>query len=155
MSRCITGQDRQQVTLLPQCLDDFIGEDNPVRGVEAFVNELNLASLGFQETTPALENHPNGQISLTDPYARSMATIGRGSGMVGYSVQAAAGAKHHIIMAHEVTNAGSDSAQLYVMPWARRSCALLRTVATSVDLRSMPGQERVCVAPTASRRKMP
>lgn len=58
MSRYITGQDRQQVTLLPECLDDFIGEDNPIRVVEAFVNELDLASLGFQGATPANTGRP-------------------------------------------------------------------------------------------------
>ena len=40
MSRFIEGQDRQQVTLLPECLDDFIAEDNTVRIVDAFINEL-------------------------------------------------------------------------------------------------------------------
>ena len=40
MSRFVEGQDRQQVTLLPECLDDFIAEDNPVRVVDAFVAEL-------------------------------------------------------------------------------------------------------------------
>ena len=51
---------------------------------------------------------PDRQVSLTDPDARSMATSGRGSGMVGYNVQAAVDTKHHLIVAHEVTNAGSD-----------------------------------------------
>jgi hypothetical protein len=49
---------------------------------------------------------------LTDPDARSMATSGRGTGMVGYNVQTAVDAKHHMIAAHEVTNVGHDRDQL-------------------------------------------
>ena len=55
---------------------------------------------------------PDGQISLTDPDSRSMATSGRGSGVVGYNVQAAVETEHHLIVAHEVTNVGSDRSQL-------------------------------------------
>jgi transposase len=58
---------------------------------------------------------PDGQISLTDPDARSMATSGRGTGMVGYNVQTAVDAKHHMIVAHEVTNVGHDREQLSPM----------------------------------------
>ena len=55
---------------------------------------------------------PDQQISLTDPDSRSMATSGRGSGVVGYNVQVAVDTEHHLIIAHEVTNTGSDRAQL-------------------------------------------
>jgi transposase len=286
MKRFIEGQDRNQVTLLPECLDDYIGEDNPVRVVDAFVDELDLETLGFEGATAAatgrpsyhpsvllkvyvygylnriqssrrlereaqrnvelmwltgrlapdfktiadfrhdngigirnvcrrfvelcrelklfsqavvavdgskfkavnardrnftpgkvqkrqeqieesikrylaaldtadrtqaptefqgkaehlqdklrtmreqmrrmqgieqqLKHEPDGQLSLTDPDARSMATSGRGSGIVGYNVQVAVDAKHHLIVAHEVTNSGSDRAQLAPMAAAAR-----------------------------------
>jgi hypothetical protein len=55
---------------------------------------------------------PDQQISLTDPDARSMATSGRGSGVVGYNVQVAVDTEHHLIVTHEVTNVGTDRSQL-------------------------------------------
>ncbi len=55
---------------------------------------------------------PDQQISLTDPDARSMATSGRGSGVVGYNVQVAVDTTHHLIITHEVTNVGTDRSQL-------------------------------------------
>ena len=280
MKRFIEGEDRHQVTLLPECLDDYIDEDNPVRVVDVFVDGLDLAALGFDGAAPATTGRPayhssvllkiyiygylnriqssrrlereaqrnlelmwltqrlcpdfktiadfrrdNGkairsvcrefvvlcrnlnlfseaivaidgskfkavnnrdknftdrklaarmeqleesvgryldeldradrepaavsesrvsrlkekisrikgqmqrlnqigvqmqaapdrQLSLTDPDARSMATSGRGTGMVGYNVQAVVDAKHHLIVAHEVTNLGHDRAHLSAM----------------------------------------
>jgi transposase len=58
---------------------------------------------------------PDGQVSMTDPDARSMATSGRGFGIVGYNVPAAVDAKHHMIVTHEVTTSGSDRAHLSSM----------------------------------------
>src|SRR5580658_11131346 len=55
---------------------------------------------------------PDQQVSFTDPDSRSMATSGRGSGMVGYNVQAAVDTTNHLIVAHEVTNVGNDHGQL-------------------------------------------
>ena len=62
-----------------------------------------------------LAGAPDGQVSLTDPDARSMATSGRGTGIVGYNVQTAVDAKNHLIVAHEVTNVGHDRTQLSSM----------------------------------------
>jgi transposase len=68
---------------------------------------------------------PDQQVSLTDPDSRSMATSGRGSGVVGYNVQVAVDTEHHLIVAHEVTNSGSDRSQLANM--AKQAKAVLRT----------------------------
>ena len=73
---------------------------------------------------------PDQQISLTDPDSRSMATSGRGSGVVGYNVQVAVDTEHHLIITHEVTNVGSDRAQLAHM--ARQTKATLE--ATNLDV---------------------
>ena len=63
----------------------------------------------IERQVPAAPDH---QISLTDPDSRSMATSGRGSGVVGYNVQVAVDTEHHLIVAHEVTNVGNDTAHL-------------------------------------------
>src|ERR1700755_2373709 len=68
---------------------------------------------------------PDQQVSLTDPDSRSMATSGRGSGVVGYNVQVAVDTEHHLIVTHEVTNSGSDRAQLANM--AKQAKAVLET----------------------------
>jgi Transposase DDE domain len=86
----------------------------------------------LEQIKEELKTQPDGQLSLTDPDARSMATSGRGSGMVGYNVQVAVDAKHHLIVAHEVTNSGHDRAQLSPMAQAARdamSKTRLRVVA--------------------------
>jgi transposase len=58
MKRFIEGTDRTQTTLLPESLDDYVAEDNPVRVVEAFVEELDLRILGFKSIDPAVTGRP-------------------------------------------------------------------------------------------------
>src|SRR5664279_3877171 len=306
MKRFIEGEDRMQVTLLPECLDDYIAEDNPVRAVDAFVDELDLAELGFEgaeaaatgrpayhpavllkiyiygylnripssrrlereaqrnvelmwltgrlapdfktiadfrrnngtgirnvcrrfvelcrelrlfsqaivaidsskfkavnsrdrnftpgkvdrrqqqieesiqryldaletadRTQPAeveakterlrekiktlrqqmrrmdqireeLKQQPDEQLSLTDPDSRSMMSQAKGTGVVGYNVQAAFDAKHHLIAAHEVTNIGSDRAQLSKMAVAAREAMGKQRLQAIADRGYFNGQE--------------
>ncbi len=77
----------------------------------------------LQDMDRALKEAPDSQISLTDPDARSMATSARGSGFVGYNAQAAADAETHLIVAHDVINAGHDREQL--SPMAKKAKAAL------------------------------
>src|SRR5450631_3696755 len=58
MKRFVEGEDRTQITLLPECLDDYVAEDNPVRVVEVFVDELDLGGLGFEGVDPAATGRP-------------------------------------------------------------------------------------------------
>jgi transposase len=52
MTRLVVGDDRSQSILFPERLDDYLGDDNPVRAIDAFVDELDLAELGFSSVTP-------------------------------------------------------------------------------------------------------
>src|SRR5215469_5674852 len=72
-----------------------------------------MQALKVMEQT--VHDAPDQQISLTDPDARSMATSGKGTATVGYNVQIAVDAEHHLIVAHEVTNQGYDRHQLAPM----------------------------------------
>ena len=54
----IRGVDRNEVLLFPECVEDYITEDNPVRFVDAFVESLDLGDLGFVRATPAETGRP-------------------------------------------------------------------------------------------------
>ncbi len=58
MKRFVVGADRGQSMLFPECLDDFIAESNPVRVIDAFVDALDLAALGFEGVEPAATGRP-------------------------------------------------------------------------------------------------
>ena len=84
---------------------------------------------------------PEQQVSLTDPDARSMATSGRGTGMVGYNVQASVDTKHHLIVAHEVTNEGHDRAQLTAMARQTKDVLGTKTLKVLADRGYFSGEE--------------
>ena len=82
---------------------------------------------------------PDQQISLTDPDARSMTT--RGTGMVGYNVQTAVDATHHLIVTHEVTNEGHDRHQLHHMAQQAKEAIGSETLAVVADRGYFKGEE--------------
>jgi len=59
MKRFVQGQSRTQTTLLPECLDDYVAEDNPVRVIDAFVDQFDLGKLGFEGVDPAATGRPS------------------------------------------------------------------------------------------------
>ncbi|MFY0612701.1 MAG: IS1182 family transposase, partial [Hyphomicrobiaceae bacterium] len=79
------------------------------------IDKLHEEMVRLQALDKQRLEQPDEQISLTDPDARSMATSGRGSGVVGYNVQAAVDTRHHLIVAHDVVQTGNDTGQLAAM----------------------------------------
>jgi hypothetical protein len=108
------------ITRYPAALDR--ADRQPGEETEAKTARLKEKIEGLRRSTQSLkemeqqvEAAPDQQISLTDPDARSMATSGKGTGLVGYNVQMALEAEHHLIVTHEVTNVGTDRTQLLAM----------------------------------------
>jgi transposase len=105
-----------------------------VAAVKAQMQRLN--QIGRQ-----LREAPDQQVSLTDPDARSMATSGRGTGIVGYNVQTAVDTKHHLIVAHEVTNLGHDRTQLFSMAKQARGATGAEELTVLADRGYFKGEE--------------
>jgi transposase len=101
----IASADRQEVAIA----------EPKVQRLEDKIKALKQEMARLKKLEVRMLAAPDEQISLTDPDARSMATSGRGTGMVGYNVQTAVDAKHHLIVTHEVTNLGHDRTQLSPM----------------------------------------
>ena len=95
----------------------------------------------LREMGQQVEAAPDKQVSLTDPDARSMATSGKGTGIVGYNVQIAVDDEHHLIVAHEVTNVGSDRAQLTPMATKARDATGCAEITVLADRGYYSGDE--------------
>lgn len=93
-----------------------------------------LQSIEIQRTEA-----PDQQVSLTDPDARSMTT--RGTGVVGYNVQTVVDSRHHLIVAHEVTNVGSDRRQLSRMAKQARDASGVSDLHIVADRGYFTGEE--------------
>ena len=131
------GKMKRRLAQIEDCVARYLGQldsadrQEPSVARTTKIDHLNdkIAALKEEmERLAVLEqemlSRPEQQISRTDPDARSMATSGRGSGMVGYNARAAVDTGHHRIVSHEVTNAGTDKPQLSHM--AKRTKAALR-----------------------------
>ncbi len=114
IARYLADLDRadREPTLLPAARVSQLKEK--IAAVKAHLRKLGTIEKQMLQT-------PGQQVSLTDPDARSMATSGRGTGIVGYNVQTAVDTNHHLIVAHEVTNIGHDRTQLFSMAKQARS----------------------------------
>jgi len=113
-------QIEQSVTRYLAQLDSADRQETAVAKVKATRLEDKIKTLRqevrrLRKLEVRMLESPDKQISLTDPDARSMATSGKGTGVVGYNVQATVDAEHHLIVDHEVTNVGNDHGQLTVM----------------------------------------
>ena len=118
---------KARIAQIEESIGRYLIELDRADRAPALVTEARVSSLkekleaatthiqALQAMGQQLEQTPDHQISLTDPDARSMATSGRGTGMVGYNVQIAVESQHHLIVAHEVTNVGHDKTALHSM----------------------------------------
>ena len=110
------------LTQLAECDRAEPAEDDSQR-LEDKVAALKREMARLKKLEVRMLKAPDKQLSLTDPDARSMNS--RGSGLVGYNVQSAVDSQHHLIIAHEVTNVGSDRSQLATM--AQQTQAILES----------------------------
>ena len=92
-----------------------------VERLKGKIEKLKEEIVRLNEINAEMMKSEDKQISLSDPDARSMATSGKDTGIVGYNVQIAVDTQHHLIVAHEVTNVGSDRHQLASMAAQTRS----------------------------------
>src|SRR6187455_568616 len=105
------------------------------------LDKLRQQMRDLQAMERAVEEAPDRQISLTDPDARAMASAGKGTGMVGYNVQAAVDTTNHLIVAHEVTNVGTDKSQLANMANQAKAALEAESLEAFADRGYFKGEE--------------
>ena len=128
-------------------LDAVDKEEPEIREVTATELKQKIASMEakmaeLKQHEAEVEAHPDKQVSLTDPDARSMMKAGGGS-TVSYNVQTAVDSKHHLIAAHEVTNAPSDRSQLSSMAGQAKTALDAKTLTVIADPGYYKGEEIV------------
>jgi len=128
-------------------LDAVDAEEPEIREVTATELKQKIASMEakmaeLKQHEAEVEAHPDKQVSLTDPDARSMMKAGGGS-TVSYNVQTAVDSKHHLIAAHEVTNAPSDRSQLSSMAEQAKTALDTKTLTVIADPGYYKGEEIV------------
>lgn len=132
ISRYLASLDAADRQLPSASKPDTVSLEDKIAKLKAQMKEL-------QGIESQLNESPDKQVSLTDTDARSMMT--RGSGIVGYNVQTAVDTQHHLIVAHEVTNRGSDRDQLSSMAKQAREAIGLETLSVVADRGYFKGEE--------------
>ena len=133
---------KQRLALLDKSIEQYLGdiasadrqESKAAKGktkrLKGRIAKLREEMQALKKLEVRMLATPDQQLSQTDPDARAMGTTARGRGLVGYNVQTAVDAKHHLIVAHEVTNVGHDRTQLANM--AEQAKAVIDTKELSV-----------------------
>src|SRR5438132_2218635 len=137
----VTGRMEQVAASIARYLRALDRADREESDVaEAKSGRLKEKIAGLRQQMQALkvmqqtvQDAPDQQVSLTDPDARSMATSGKGTATVGYNVQIAVDAEHHLIVAHEVTNQGHDRHQLAPMAFKAQQATGCQQITTLAD----------------------
>jgi transposase len=149
---------KRRMEQIEESLDRYFGlldsadrqEDDIAELKKTHLNEkiaiLKAEMQRLQQLEVKMLEQPDQQISLTDPDARSMATSGRGTGMVGYNVQTAVETKHHLIVAHEVTNVGHDRHQLTNMAQQAQTAMEAQDLTVVADRGYFSGEEVLACA---------
>jgi hypothetical protein len=132
ISRYLASLDAADRQIPSASKPDTVSLEDKIAKLKAQMKELQGIESQLNET-------PDKQVSLTDPDARSMMT--RGSGIVGYNVQTAVDTQHHLIVAHEVTNRGSDRDQLSSMAKQAREAIGVETLSVVADRGYFKGEE--------------